>query len=331
MLVWLAKRLSNWKRCLIIIQPETLTRWHRAGFKKFWAWKSRRRTGRPTIPLAVIKLIRKISNENRLWGAPRIHGELLKLGVEVSQGTVEKYMTQRGLPGSPSWKTFLASHARDIVAVDFLVVPTLRFQLLYVLVVLSHDRRRILHHAVTSSPCAEWTNQQIREAFSFQDLPKFIIHDRERSFSKLSELGVRDITIAPRSPWQNGYVERVIGSIKRECLENFIIFGPRHLRRVLSSYCEYYNDSRTHTSLNKDSPNSRTVHVNGKIISFLWWEGFTTGMKDEWLELLAATASLGTSSSNGRRWFWNVVRLAGSPLYVTYSEERLHKLLLALP
>jgi len=265
-LLWFCRRFAKWRDFLVVVQPETLIQWHRQGFRLFWSWKSSGgKRGRPLISPRTIELIQKISKENFLWGSPRIQGELLKLGFRVSKSTVEKYMVKGRKPSTPSWKTFLRNHTKDVVAVDFLTVPTLTFRLLYVLIVLSLDRRKILHYAVTPMVSEAWTTQQIREAFPFQDPPRYVIHDRDRNFSGIGRLGFKEIVTAARSPWQNGYVERVIGSIKRECLNHVIILGRRHLHGVLASYCRYYNESRTHLSLENDSPFSRPVEAHGTV------------------------------------------------------------------
>ncbi len=213
-----------------------------------------------------------MSLANHLWGAPRIHGELLLLGIDVSQSTVAKYMAKRRSPPSQSWKTFLDNHARDIAACDFLVVPTIGFKMLYAFVVLTHDRRKILHLAVTDHPTAQWAAQQLVEAFAWGEAPKHIIRDNDSIYgavfkAKLRALGIRDDPTALRSPWQNGYVERVIGSIRRECLDHIIVLNAAHLRRVLKAYVSYYNMARTHLSLEKNAPFTRAILASGAIKS----------------------------------------------------------------
>jgi transposase InsO family protein len=211
---------------------------------------------------------------NPLWGAPRIHGELLKLGIEISEATVSKYMIRRRGPPSQSWRTFLDNHARDVIALDFFTVPTATFKVLFVLVILSHDRRRILHFNVTAHPTAAWTGQQLLEACGFDETPRYLVRDRDAIYGEkfrrqAAALGIEEILIAPRSPWQNPYAERVIGSIRRECLDHVITFGERHLKRILSSYVDYYNGTRTHLSLYKDAPEGRRTQPpeRGKIIA----------------------------------------------------------------
>ena len=219
----LTKILDSWKSTLLIIKPETVIRWHRQGFRLYWRWKSRSALGRPKIPKELINLIKQIASENPLWGAPRIHGEILKLGIDVSESTVQRYMPRKPprTTGQP-WKTFLKNHSSEIVALDFFVVPTMTFKLLHVLVFLSHDRRRIIHFNLTEHPTSAWTSQQLRNAFYDEETPRFLIRDRDKKYGdeftqNISALGIRPILTAYRFPWQNGYVERLIGSIRREC------------------------------------------------------------------------------------------------------------------
>jgi len=204
---WLSRVWSGWRTALVIVKPETVIAWHRQGFRLFWTWKSRRRLGRPSVAQEVRTLIRRIAHENPLWGAPRIHGELLKLGVQVSQATVAKYLARRVTPPSQAWRTFLANHVKQLVAADFFVVPTATYRLLFVLVLLAHDRRRIVHVAVTGHPTAAWTAQQFREAFPWDQAPQYLIHDRDLAFQALTAtakaMGIEVVRTAPRSPWQN--------------------------------------------------------------------------------------------------------------------------------
>ena len=257
---------------LTIIQPETLVRWHRAGFRRYWRWTSRRRGGRPQIPTELRALIRRMSTENRLWGAPRIHGELLKLGFEVSQSTVAKYMARRRGPPSQGWRAFLANHAPHIAAMDLFVVPTIGFALLYAFVIVRLDRRTLVWTNVTRHPTADWIARQITEAFPWDEAPRYLIRDRDGVFGavvtrRLRAMGIRDKPIAPASPWQNAFAERLIGSIRRECVDHLLVLGERHLRRILRCYAHYYNEVRTHRSLNKDAPISRAVQRIGDIKS----------------------------------------------------------------
>jgi len=273
---WFFIKLYRWfpsiLQVLTIIRPETLVRWHRAGFRCYWRWKSRPLGGRPQIDTDLRALIRRMSMENPLWGAPRIHGELLKLGFSVAQSTVAKYMVKRRGPPSQGWMTFLRNHAPDIAAMDLFVVPTIGFKLLYGFVIVRLDRRGLVWINVTTNPTAEWIARQITEAFSWDGAPRYMVRDRDRIYGaivtrRLRAMGIRDKPIAPASPWQNGFAERLIGSIRRECLDHAIICGERHLRRVLTSYADYYNRFRTHRSLNKDAPVSRSVQRTGVIRS----------------------------------------------------------------
>ena len=252
-----------------IIRPETVVRWHRAGFRSYWRWKSQR-GGRPRVRAELRELIRRMSQENPLWGAPRIHGELLKLGFEVAQSTVAKYMVKRCGPPSQGWRTFLRNHAPDIAAMDLFVVPTISFDLLYAFVIVRVNRRHLVWTNVTNHPTAEWIARQITEAFPWNEAPRHLIRDRDGVFGaivrrRLRAMGIRDKPIAPASPWQNAYAERLIGSIRRECVDHLIVFGEAHLRRILRSYAQYYNSSRTHRSLDKDSPLARAVQAIGRV------------------------------------------------------------------
>jgi len=258
-------------KVLAIIRPETLMRWHRAGFQRYWRWKSRRRGGRPPVETELRALIRRISIENPLWGAPRIHGELLKLGFEIAQSSVAKYMVKRRRPPSQGWRTFLRNHARDIAAMDLFVVPTIGFDLLYAFIIVRLDRRDLAWINVTTNPTAEWVARQLTEAFPWDGAPGYMILDRDRIYGtvvtrRLRAMGIRDRPIAPASPWQNGFAERLIGSIRRECLDHIIVLGEAHMRRILKSYARYYNETRTHLALEKDAPLSRTVKRAGRIL-----------------------------------------------------------------
>jgi transposase InsO family protein len=257
---------------ITIIQPETLVRWHRAGFRCYWRWKSRSLGGRPQIDTDLRALIRRMSVENPLWGAPRIHGELLKLGFEIAQSSVAKYMVKRCGPPTQGWRTFLRNHAPNIAAMDLFVVPTIRFNLLYALVIIRLDRRDLVWINVTTNPTAEWIARQITEAFPWDEAPHYLIRDRDRVYGtvvtrRLRAMGIRDKPIAPGSPWQNGFAERLIGSIRRECVDHMIVLGEAHLRRILTKYAAYYNELRTHRSLNKDAPIHRAIQHVGDIAS----------------------------------------------------------------
>jgi transposase InsO family protein len=238
-------------KAMMIIRPETIVRWHRAGFRRYWRWKSRSAGGRPQIHAELRALIWQMSVDNWLWGAPHIHGELLKLGVAVAQSTVAKYMAKKGDPSAQRWGTFLRNHMPHIAAMDLFVVPTIGFNLLYVLVIVRLARRELVWINVTAHPTAEWIAQQLTEAFPWHEAPGYLIRDRDGIYGaavprRLRAMGIRDKPIAPGSPWQNGYVERLIGTIRRECLDHMIVFGEAHLRRILGNYAAYYNESRIH-------------------------------------------------------------------------------------
>jgi hypothetical protein len=210
---------------LKILKPQTVIRWHRAGFRTYWRWKSRPRGGRPKTPADIRQLIRDMSIANPLWGAPRIHGELLKLGIDVGQTTVAKYMARSRQPPSQGWKTFLYNHADGIASMDLFVVPTISFRLLYGFLILQHCRRELLWLGVTARPSADWIARQLTEAYGWQQTPRYIVRDRDCVYDdivlkRLRAMGIRDRPISPKSPWQNGYSERLIGSIRRDCLDH---------------------------------------------------------------------------------------------------------------
>jgi transposase InsO family protein len=273
---WFFVQLYRWFPSILqvvtILRPETLVRSHRDGFRRYWRWKSRSRGGRPQIETELRALIRQMSVENFLWGAPRIHGELLKLGFEIAQSSVAKYMVKHCGPPSQGWRTFLQNHAPDIAAMDFFVVPTIGFRLLYGFVIIRLDRRDLVWINVTTNPTAEWVARQITEAFPWDEAPRYVIGDRDQIYGavvtrRLRVMGIRDKPIAAASPWQNGFAERLIGSTRRECLDHLIVFGERHLRRILISCVAYYNSVRTHRSLHRDAPISRPIHQTGIIRS----------------------------------------------------------------
>ncbi len=260
--VWLSRTWARWRSSLIIVQPKTVVRWHRQGWRLYWRWKSRGKTGRPQVDREVRELVRRMARENPLWGAPRIHGELLKLGFVVAESTVTKYMPKRDKPPSATWRAFLMNHG--LVACDFFAVPTLTFGVLYVFVVLRHRDRRLLHIRVTSHPTAAWTAQQVREAFPFDDAPKYLLRDNDSiygaEFSRaMKNMGIKEVRTAKGSPWQSPFVERVVGSIRRECVDHIIPLNRRHLQKILDSYRTYYNESRCHLALGKDSPEPREI------------------------------------------------------------------------
>ena len=273
-LLWvvLSRIWPDWHSILHIVKPDTVVRWHRQGFRYYWRWKSRHR-GRPKADPEIRALIRRMCRANPLWGAPRVHGELLKLGIQVSETTVSKYIIRHRGPPSQNWRTFLQNHAEELIAVDFFTVPTATFQVLFVLVILSHDRRRILHFNVTEHPTAAWTARQLLEACGTDNAPRFLVRDRDAIYGEtfrrqVAALNIHEVPSAPRSPWQNAYAERVIGSIRRECLDHMIVLGEHHLRRILRSYVDYYNETRTHLSLDKDTPEGRPIQRpdQGKVI-----------------------------------------------------------------
>ena len=273
---WFLIQVYRWvpsiSQVLTIIRPETLVRWHRAGFRYYWRWKSRLRGGRPQIETDLRALIRQISIKNPLWGAPRIHGELLKLGFEVAQSSVAKYMVKRRGPPSQGWRTFLGNHAPDAAAMDLFVVPTVGFDLLYAFVIVRLGCRSLVWINVTTNPTAEWIARQLTEAFPWNEAPRYLIRDRDRIYGnivirRVRAMGIRDKPTAPASPWQNGFAERLIGSIRRECVGHFIVLGEAHLRHILRTYARYYNDIRTHRSLDKDAPIFRPVQRTGIISS----------------------------------------------------------------
>ncbi len=241
-----------------VVQPETVLRWHRVGFRMFWRWKSRWRAGRPRIDRRLRELIRWISRENPLWGAPRIHGELLMLGFEVAQSTVSKYLVRGSRPPSQSWRTFLRNHADTIAAIDMVVVPTVSFDRLFAFLVLGHGRRQLIWVEVTRHPTAAWLAQQITEAFPWTSAPTYLVRDNDGCYghvfvSRVRTIGIRDRPISPQSPWQNGIAERLIGTLRRECLDYLLIVGEVHLRRVLA--------------LQKDAPWHRAVQRSGAIVA----------------------------------------------------------------
>ncbi len=270
--VWLYR---VWPRCLdvmVLVKPATVVQWHRQGFRLYWRWRSR--SGRPSVNREIRDLIRQMSSTNPLWGAPRIHGELLKLGIEISQATVAKYMLPRPATPSPTWRSFLRNQVSGIAAIDMFVVPSAALRLLFVALILIHDRRKVVHFNITRNPTAAWLSRQVTEAFPWDTAPQFLLRDRDSSYGsvfsgRVEAMGIAEVVTARRAPWQNVYVERVIGSIRRECLNYVVIFNERHLRRVLSSYADYYHRTRTHLSLDKDCPDTRPVQPpeRGKVIA----------------------------------------------------------------
>src|SRR5215467_9319851 len=271
--VWLSRLWSGWRSALLIVKPETVIGWHRQGFRWYWTWKIRHgRPGRPCVRKETRDLIRTMSRENPLWGAPRIHGELMKLGIKISEASVAKYMVRNPKPPAQMENVPQESRLSNCLS-HFFTVHTVWFEILFVFIVLAHDRRRVVHFNVTTHPTAAWTAQQMLEAFPFDTAPKYLLRDRDciygQEFRKQVEaMNINEVLSAPRSPWQRAYVERIIGSIRRECLDHMIIFDEDALRRTLSSYFSYYHRSRLHLSLGKDSPDSRPVQSIGRITVF---------------------------------------------------------------
>src|SRR5437773_4946054 len=275
--------MPNVLDALKIVKPETVVRWHSAGFRVYWRWKSRTRGGRPRASTEIRRLIHEMSIANPLWGAPRIHGELLKLGINVGQTTVAKYMAKRRRPPPQAWKTFLRNHADGIASMDMFVVPTISFRLLYGLLILQHARRELLWLAVTAHPNAQWIAQQLTEAYGWKETPRYIVRDRDCAYGeavirRIGAMGIRDRPTSARSPRQNGYAERLIGSIRRDCLDHVVVFGERHLRHLLTSYQSYYNEIRPHLSLKKEAPIPRDVEKSDASSRYQFWEDFTTNM-----------------------------------------------------
>jgi hypothetical protein len=274
--VLLSRVWPGWRDALVIVKPETVITWHRRGFRLFRTWKCRRRRGgRPRVPKELRHLIRRMSRENPLWGAPRIHGELLKLGIDVSAASVSRYMMRHPRPPSQTWRRFLKNHADCLASIDLFVVPTATFRLLFALIVLRHERRRMVHFGVTANPTAAWVARQVTEAFPWDDAPRFLIRDRDSVYGaevvrRIKAMGVEAVITAPRSPWQNPFAERLIGAIRRDCLDYVIVLNQRHLRRILASYVDYDHRSRTHLALDKDRPDGRPVQASrdGKVVAF---------------------------------------------------------------
>ncbi len=274
--VWLYRMWPYCLQTLIVFKADTLVRWHQQGFRRYWAWKSRRsRGGRPRVSREVRDLIRRLSRENPLWGAPRLHGELQMLGVQIAQTTVAKYMIRHRKPPSQTWRTFLDNHAKDLVAIDFFTVPTATFRILYVLVVLRHERRQVVYFNITEHPTGQWTAQQMVEAFPWDEAPRYLLRDRDNVYDttfrrRVHSLGIEEVLTAPRSPWQNPYVERLIGSVRRDCLNHVIVLNERHLKRLLQSYFSYYHTARTHLALDKQTPQFRQVESpdRGRVVAF---------------------------------------------------------------
>ena len=260
----------NWPHMLVLVKPETVVRWHRSAFRAFWTWRSRR-SGRPTIDPKTSALIRQIAVANPRWGAPRIHGELCKLGIVVSQATVSKLMPKRA-PRAPRrgqrWKTFLANHVP--ISMDMFTIPTATFRVLYGFVIIDHARRVVRHVATTEHPTSAWIAQQLRNAFPGDEpIPARILRDRDSAYGALvprvlRSMDIEEVLSAARSPWQNAYVERWIGSARRDLLDHVIVLDENHLLRLLREYVTYYHDDRTHLGLAKDTPLQREIEPPDK-------------------------------------------------------------------
>ena len=265
--VGLSQFWPRWRSALWIVKRATVIDWHRRGFRWYWTWKIRHGLrGRPCVAKEARELIRTLSRDNVGWGAPRIHSELLKLGIKISEASVAKYMVRHPKPPSQTWRTFLKNHATQLASMDFFTVPTALFRILFVFIVIQHARRRLVHFNVTAHPTAEWTARQILEAFPFDLAPKYLLRDRDRIYGhafreQVAVMQIKEVLGAPRSPWQRAYVERVIGSIRRECLDHVIVLDEEGLRRVLAAYIRYYHKSRLHLSLEKDSPDPRSARA----------------------------------------------------------------------
>ncbi|HEX2275654.1 MAG TPA: integrase core domain-containing protein [Candidatus Tectomicrobia bacterium] len=262
---WLARLWPGWREALAFVQPCTVIAWQRQRFRDYWRHLSQQGTpGRPAVAQEVRALIQAMWQANPTWGSPRIVGELRKLGLDVAKLTVETYRVRPRQPPSPTWKTFLHNHVQDLIALDFFVVPTVTHTVLFVLLILAHDRRRVVHFNITEHPTAQWTAQQVVDAFPWDEAPRYLLHDRDRIYGasfrqRVRHMGIAEVVIAPKSPWQNPYVERLIGSIRRECLDHVIVLHERHLRRLLTDYFRYYHDWRTHRALDMDCPLPRSV------------------------------------------------------------------------
>jgi transposase InsO family protein len=271
---WLSRLWNGWRSALLIVKPKTVIKWHRQGFRLDWRWKSRcRKPGRPKIKREIRDLIRRMSRENPIWGVLGIQAELRLLGHDVAESTIAQYIDRTSKPPSPTWRTFLKNHAAQIAAIDFFTVPAVTFTIPYCFVILRHSDRKILHVNVTAHPIAEWTAHQVVQAFPYDSAPRFLLRDNDSIYSdefhsRVTHMGIEQVATAYRAPWQNGYVERVIGSIRRECLDPMIIFSENHLRCILDEYVEYCNHARTHRSLDDNSPVPREVEPpeNGRVV-----------------------------------------------------------------
>jgi putative transposase len=265
--ILLANAWRDWRKALVLVHPDTVVRWHREWLRWRWAARSRpSRRGRPSTDVALRTLVAKMTQANPLWGAPRIHAELQKLGIEISERTVSRLLRRPHRP-SQTWRTFLVNHMSALVSMDFFTVSTVTGRVLFVLVILAHERRRIIHFGITEHPTTTWTTQQIIDAVPDDTAPRWLVRDRDAIYSdgfrrRVAGMGITEVVCAPSSPWQNPYAERLIGSIRRECLDHLIVLNQRHLRRLLSRYVVYYHRTRTHLSLAKDAPAPRRVQTS---------------------------------------------------------------------
>ncbi len=265
--VALSRVWAGWRQALVIVSPNTVLRWQRRRFCEHWTKLSARPiAGRPPVNAEIKALVTRMAAANPLWGAPRIHGELLRLGFDVSERTVSRLIPKRRPLPSQTWRTFLANHVRDLVSLDFFTVPSVRLRVLFVLVVLAHYRRRVVHFNVTEHPTAHWTAQQIVDAFPDDSAPSYLLRDRDQVYGeqfrhRVKGMRIEEVLTAPHSPWQNPFAERLIGSIRRECLNHVLVLGESHLRRILARYFSYYHRARTHLALDKDAPDVRPVEL----------------------------------------------------------------------
>lgn len=275
-LLWIAlgRIWTGWKDTLVVVQPETVLRWQLDRFRRYWAALSRsddRPRGRPALAPDIRRLILQMAAANPLCRAPRIHWESKMLGIAVSERTVSHVLRSVSRPPSETWKTFLKNHLSEIVSADFFTVPTGRLRILFVFLVLEHRRREVLHFKVTDGPTSAWVAQQMMEGFGDRTTPRYLIRDLDGAYGddvrrRLQALGIHEVLTAPQSPWQNAYAERLIGSIRRECLDHFLVLHARHLKRVLTAYFRYYHRSRTHLSLGKQCPIERAVMERGVMV-----------------------------------------------------------------
>jgi putative transposase len=280
LLVVLARAVRTWKQALFIVQPETLLRWHRQGFQLYWKYKSRAAVSKPKIAAETVALIKEMARDNRLWGAERIRGELLKLGIHVCKRTIQKYMRHARSPrrGGQTWATFLQNHAQDMWACDFLQVTDLFFRSLFAFFIIDMHSRRVIHIGVTRSPTDAWTAQQLREATPYGQSPHYLIRDRDGKFGSCfahvaTTSGIEMLKTPYHAPRANAICERFLGSVRRECLDHLFIFQEKQLDRVLQAYVQYFNQARPHQGIKQQIPDQygepvSPDHESGKILSF---------------------------------------------------------------